>query len=393
MKDIIRTKSQFLPSEIPDDESADEVYLLEQEFAHTRRNRNLAAWLAVTGFVFFIVAGTMLLTMYIEKKNMKADFTISEYQDLNLKELLDTSKKYQRQLDRAQKALSELRLKKQAELQRAATPGSRRAISQKYARLIQLQEKQISDIKKSMAKYDLSMRENIRKAEEIVNNYKRLHRLEIQKERQRLIMKYNPIFRSARIRRILRERVQKPLKNGPLLKPWSDVIETEQVMTGTEFSEMHRRVNNQLIVMERLKKIPYRKPVRTAVRSIHALTGSYVSDYERLWSGLAEKVNQKNSTLDSYSYAFDHLIRKRPESGYIIDSRDSSRIRIYISRIHGIRDGDTGYVFRSDDVFIGRISFYSTEDGVRARIIELSKGRKIEPFDRILLKTKNGEQP
>ena len=395
MKDIVKTKSLFLPSELPGDEGSADIYSLEIEFARTRRNRNIAVWLAVSGFVFFLVAATVAITLFIEKKNMESGLVISEYQDLNLRDLLDNSRKFQNELDRSKKTLAELRIKKQAEVNAAATAGSRRAISRKYDRLIRAEESNIADIQKKIDQYDLTMRDNIRKAEAMVNNYRRLHAIELQREKDRLIMMYNPWFTSARMKRIMAESVDRPSEKK-LLNPFAPVVKDERIMTKAEFERLHRRVENQLALVGRMNEIPYRNSPRSALRQMDSLYRSTVHDYEQLWSGLAGRLAERSDILNGYAYAFDYLTKTRPESGYIIDARDSGSILVYINRIYSIADGTEGYVFRSDDAFIGTITFFRKGGAVRARVTELAKGKAIAPFDRILLKkgpvVKNGSE-
>ena len=103
-------------------------------------------------------------------------------------------------------------------------------------------------------------------------------------------------------------------------------------------------------------------------------------DYRKL----AKSVERKNSLIRNYQNAFDHLSRTKPESGYIIDPSNPNSIRVYINKIHTIKEGDTALVFREDDEYIGNIQFFQTEDGIKAKVIDIKKD--IEPFDKILLK-------
>jgi hypothetical protein len=337
MKDLSKTKSLFLPRELPDDEGHVDIYYLEKEFARSRRNRNVGLWLTVLGFISILVAGTLTVSLYIEKSKMKGDFIITEYQDLNLRDLLDSSRKNQKQLDLARKTLEELRAKRQKELEQATTEASRRAIAQKYDKLMADEERKIADLQKSINQFDLTMRENIRKAEEMVNNYRRLQEMELQKTRDELILKYNPIFQSPQLNAILDERVGK--RNAAALKPFSALVAGENIMTRDEFETLRRRVGNQRLLMDRMNEIPYTNSVKPALATMSSIFNSAVFDYERLWSGPAARLEERNRTLDSYAYALDSLIKTRPESGYIIDAGTKNNILVYMNRIYNVSEG------------------------------------------------------
>ena len=113
-----------------------------------------------------------------------------------------------------------------------------------------------------------------------------------------------------------------------------------------------------------------------------------VNDYENLWFSLVVKIKTKNSEIEDYRAALDAVLKERPESGYIISAANPAKISIHINRLITVHEGDTGQVFRADDQYIGKIQFYKTPEGMRAKIISLAGNNKMKPFDRILIKIK-----
>jgi hypothetical protein len=51
-----------------------------------------------------------------------------------------------------------------------------------------------------------------------------------------------------------------------------------------------------------------------------------------------------------------------------------------MNRIYNVADGTAGYVFRSDDMYIGTIRFFRSDRSMRARVEELSQGKGIAPL-------------
>ncbi|HPA73977.1 MAG TPA: hypothetical protein PKY31_17020, partial [Spirochaetota bacterium] len=61
-------------------------------------------------------------------------------------------------------------------------------------------------------------------------------------------------------------------------------------------------------------------------------------------------------------------------------------------RVHTVKSGDTGLVFRDDDEYIGKIEFVVSATDTTAKIVDLAENKKLRPFDKILIKYRK-EQP
>lgn len=386
VKDIVdKSKEIFLPSEFPDVEGKVAIYSLRDEFAKTKKSKTTGFKLVVVAFLAVLILITILITNYVQQQYRKKEITVTEFEDLKLKELFDTAKRNQRALEQAKKDLEELRIGLDNELRSAKTNRERSSIRARYNRMIRQKNREIAQKQREIDSYDLRMRESIRKAEEIVNNHTKLHRLKMKELRKDLTLKYNPYFSSSRLRGILRSRLDRSVNDDPDYADYHPVITDEKILSESQFKSLRRKTTNQLLLTERLRKVPYIHSVKPALQHIENLSLSAIQQYETLWSSLAQTLNNRNRLLNNYQYAFNHLTRTSPESGYIIDPRNPNDIGVYINKIHSIKEGDTALVFRSDDEYIGKISFFFGEEGIRAKVVTLKGIKEIEPFDKILL--------
>ena len=80
---------------------------------------------------------------------------------------------------------------------------------------------------------------------------------------------------------------------------------------------------------------------------------------------------------------------KQSENGHIIDPRDPSNILVFINKIHNVKPGDFGLVFRNDDEYIGKIKFFIKDGEIRAEAVEMHEKNKVMPFDKILIQIGN----
>jgi len=88
-------------------------------------------------------------------------------------------------------------------------------------------------------------------------------------------------------------------------------------------------------------------------------------------------------------YAVSAFQKSSRENGFIIDPRNSKQVLVYVDPVMKVKAGDTGYVFRTDDNYIGMVRFLELGAVSKAEVIELADPEKqILPFDKILLNIK-----
>ena len=91
-KDLALIGSKFLPEEISNIDGRAEVYSLEDEYAKTKKNKNWLVLFIVLIFIGLIAGLTVFVTYYSEKKDSNIEVSISEFDDLRLKEILNSSR-------------------------------------------------------------------------------------------------------------------------------------------------------------------------------------------------------------------------------------------------------------------------------------------------------------
>ncbi len=359
--------SVFLPEVIHDPEGKVREYSLSEEFAKTGKNRSLGLYAAVIGFIAFLAAGAVLVTLYIQGRFDKEPININTFEDIRLIDVLDKAKRLEGDLNRARVELNDLELAKRDAILAAKSPEAKRQVEARYRERIAQKRRVVAEKQRELDSHDARLQESIKKAEAIVSNYQRLHKIEMDRQRDyyadriaSIILKYNPRFTSKELKRILSEKAE-PLGGA-----------------GYESrSEMRKIINDLSLLEKRMLEIPYINSVGPAVERIDYLSKRLIRDYER-----------KTSQLSHLNQAFDHLLKTDPESGYVLDARDTGNIAIYMKTLPGPREGDISFVFRQDDEYIGRIRLFKTAEGLKGQVLELEPGKKIQPFDRILIKLK-----
>jgi len=205
-----------------------------------------------------------------------------------------------------------------------------------------------------------------------------------------LILKYNPVFKSSKIQEILGTRGD--AGDIPHLSPYSDVLRKERAFTKADFDRLRKNYDSYTVLMERMLQVPYENSVPPTLGKLNFLTRKVTDDYEKLWVSLVSVIVQKNRIIQNYRHAFDYYGSLHPENGFVIDPRQKEAVRVQLAKIHTVKSGDTGLVFRDDDEYIGKIEFVVSDTDITARVVELTENKKIQPFDKILIRYKK-EQP
>lgn len=433
IKDLVeRGKSRFLPETLDDAEAGRLVYSLPDEFARTKKNRPIALYFFILGFITAVVASTLLYTFVLEKNHRNMQVHFADFDDLRLKEILDAARGADSELEIAKGALQALEvekleaildLRKSYQKKEVDLISERNGAPDTAARVRELRQREARDVAALGASYDervagkrRQIASLIRKKEDEerklrkqekkaagVSNEDRLYRLRMDsmkkaneagivalkrfcdRDRAYLRERYNPFFKSQSIQAMLagsRDNMGDPSR---YFRSYNDIITSEGVFTRDQFLNMRNKVMNQGAMVHMLQGLSYENSVPDMLAQLDNLSGAICNDYESLWSGLATVIRKKNERIASYEAALNYMLKEKPESGYIIDTRNEKAIVVFMNRILQIRDGETAYVFRNDDEYIGKIQFFHTGDGLRARVTEQARGTSIRPFDKILM--------
>ncbi len=435
---VQRSKEVFLTDELRPDEPQ-QVYSLNEEFAKTKKNRSFLFALKVLLFLVFIVALSYALSKAIEMFRGETQVEITEFDDLRLRDIFDSTSKYQNELNSVREELASLRARMQDEILSVKSEASReresvlsmhlsqeetsarmakiknrederiKTIHAEYQRKIAERDKKISELNQKITELNKDMKVNVQKAENIMGNYDKLYAIKMNRQKEAyekeirdlkeyykryidaLILKYNPIFKSGKIAEILATS-KGDSSSIPRLNAYNELLAREKVMGKSEFERLRQNHEKYLALMERMLQIPYENSVPPTLSTMNFLSRKLTDDYEKLWKTLADTIARKNRIIQNYRYAFEYYSSLYPENGFVIDPRDAKAVRVQLSKIHSVKTGDYGLVFRDDDEYIGKLEFVVTDVDVVARVVEIAENKKLRPFDKILIKYQK-EQP
>ena len=381
IKDLtVQPKNQFLPEEITDYDTRVDVYSLEAEFTKTQKNKNYAAIFAIIAFIAIGIAGTVLFTFWMEVRQRTNEVNITEFEDTRLKDLIDAAKKNKSKLDLAKTELDSLKLEKEKALlavkdsYRSKKEGiaSKNLSLEEAAKLTaNLNKEETVEHGKVESEYDKKIKtkeadvkrisaesDNVsKKVGTVASNVDKLTELKLNKQKneyedkiEKLILKYNPKFTNEKV---------------------VNVLKGKNVYSSNDIYSYKQKISDFSLIMDNMLKIPYINSPNPAIKQLDKLSRPIMNE-------MYEKVS-------FYNYAFDYILQTKPESGYIIDARNPARVAVQINRRLKISEGEAATIFRNDDEYIGKISLYKSSGGYRGKVIEVASGKKIEPFDKILL--------
>ncbi len=433
VKNDLVLNSKFLPAEITNIDGDSKVYSLEDEFVKTRKNKNWLVFFIVLVFILLITAFISIFTYYTGEKDKNIDISITEFNDLRLKEILNSSRLAENNIQIRNNELQSLIVEMKNKIleinnrylvRENAVLDKGMSASAARERIQELKNAEKSEISGVRTQYEAKISEK-RSLISKIQAEKKAEELKLEKAKKEsgniadenkvyamkmkslsdssqsgltsmadyynryinyLILKYNPVFSTTG----LKSSIDKNSKRNEVktLRDYDDLFQKENVISRKRFDDLRVKIDEHDMLVQRLIGVGYENSVPPALRSIDNLSSSIVNDYENLWFGLVSTVRLKNSQIEDYKTALDAVLKERPESGYVISAENPSKISIHINRLLTVKEGGTGLVFRTDDKYIGQIEFYRTADGMKAKVVSLAGSNKMRPFDRILIKVK-----
>jgi hypothetical protein len=387
----------------------------------------------VVGFILFISLITYLIYNYSTDKDRNIEVNITEFDDLRLKEILNSTRITDNNIQLAKNDI----IKLQVEMRNAILEVNNRYLQSQNAlldkgysdaevksRLALLKKEEEAEVNSIKKKYDGLIsekrayvssveQEKIKALRELEKQSKKFGKFsdenKVYEQKMKMltessqsglalmanfyeryvryiIQKYNPLFSSGEVKSALDRNMKRDETLN--LKGYDDLYQKENIISKKRFDETRQKIYDQNVLIQRLIGVGYENSVPVALRTIDNLSHSIVNDYETLVFSLLSTVKEKNSELEDYRIALDAVLKEKPESGYIISAKDTSKISVHINRLIPVHDGDEALVFRTDDLYIGKIILYRTSDGIKGKLDSLAGKEKLRPFDRILIKVK-----
>lgn len=211
---VEQSKLTFLREAIEDFNREQRQYDLGREFANTRKNRTPLVGAMIVGTIVLFALGAWAITLYIQKTSSKVSVSIADFQEVNLREVLDAAKRLDNQMQDAtaqkttleqerdakialaqQTAQQQIQLLSTQNLSEAQIKSRTAAIDQnlaaqtesiraEYQPKIDAIDQQIKNIQAQQAQYDSRQVEQAKKQEEILNNQRKLFDMQLAQQQQ-----------------------------------------------------------------------------------------------------------------------------------------------------------------------------------------------------------------
>jgi len=412
------------------------VYVLEEEYARTRKNKNYKLYLFILLFIGVVVGGVLLFKLYRDWRDRIINVDITEFEDLRLKEVIDSARKRGSNIDvlRIEMQILEvdmlgeiLKIRKDIYAREAALLSQGLPDDEIDRRVSALRDEEESRIKRMRASYQAQIRRKraeigalqdarakeekelaAKGAETRITNADRLYNLQMKRLKDKqdtgvealkkyydnymeyVTLKYNPVLDRQPVSGIIGTKSDASLVRGGFLKEYNPLLE-ECGFSSDDFGVLRKRISDEATLLKRLMRVPYKNSVPPALQAIDGLSGSIVRDYENLWSVLAQTLNGRNQLLKKYDYLFDFVLSAKKENGLVLDPRDAGAILVRMNRSLKIEEGQPASVYNGDR-FVARVKLYRDGQGqgnYLARVVSMaSKKAVIQPTNRVMLDTK-----
>jgi hypothetical protein len=434
-----QTKAAFLPQSFKDPEKKPEQYLLEDEYAKAKKNRQIFLYFFVASFIALIIISAVIIISVIQSRSKKIELNIRDFEDVKLKELIDSSKKGENQIDQLRRQIIGLDRDYQDELEKigrefdskkdgiqmmdlseseragktASLAGEESKKKAKTESEYKAKRKKIED---QIAAEQKAMQEKGASAKteksfgDIFGGEDKLFKIQMdkvsdrydqkiaeekertRKEKEDIVLLYNPIFQE----KFVVETIQKPVPSvqsrSEFFSGLSDSLAIESAISKDQLSKLNEDMKRELAITGRLRQVPFKNSVQRAVMHSDSLTKSIFNTYDSVLQKLVASLDGKNLSLKYYNYAFEYMTKSQQENGYILDARNPAAIGVYFNKVHKVRSGDLAFVFRSDDDYIGTIKFKQYKGILVAELVDKASGRDMRPFDKIMFKMERDQK-
>ncbi len=415
--------TDFLPEEIKDVDGAVEVYSLEDEFAKTKKTKNFKLYLALLLFVTAILGFAWLFTNYIGSKGRNVPLDIREFEDLRLKEVLQSTRFFENRIEVISIRIQELRIAKLNEIldERKKSLGAELDViaenisnDEKEKKVKQLREQEARHLRWIRARYNGKIRRQKsrmytledqmikekklieeKKKQGLMTNEDRLNSMKMRNLRKSrvssmnamqkyhesysryLVLKYNPVFRSERLKAILENRAYAEDPPAVDFREYSDLLKKKDIFTPERFKKLRTMIEDDLLLVERLKNIPNVNSVAPSLKRIDFLNRKIAEEYEFLWGSLYKQYALYHNAVQKF------LEGSKVAQGILLDVSNEQKMQVHLQSRENVTQGKVATVIRGrEEKYIGTVEFVALTPHPLARIVE--KKEAFAPFDVIV---------
>ncbi|MCX7882153.1 MAG: hypothetical protein N2314_02900 [Brevinematales bacterium] len=433
-------KSFFLAEDIAHDAERPPLYVLEEEFAKTKKNRPYFLYLTMVGVSVVVVGVSLFVARWYREHAVSTEVKVEDFQDLNLKELLENYAKSQDALSQARFELDTLKqeyrdlqakvrqrkvqeelllaqqdlteeekLKKFAQIATNAMKELKQ-LEETYLPQIQAKEEEISRLEQESEHYQKEVKGVSRKApiedatrqayearlkkqQEYFQNQLAEQKRRYEQEKaelkryyerynETLIRRYNPLLATPDFEEALRYSVP----NRNVLAIWPLVVQKYGIPFSLE--EISRQALYQERLLKRLLLVPYTNSVPLTLGQIYAYALGMRAEYESLGRVVGDILEERDQLWKRTLQALTRYVRERGENGLVLSP--GKMTLVVMDPVYPVKTGDSGYVFRQDNQMIARVRFVlSNYQTVFIEPVEwYDTKREFQVFDRIVLRLK-----
>jgi len=417
-------------------------YSLGDEFKKTKKNRTIYPYLIILVFLATLFLSIYLMTDSAEEGAKQVKIDISEFKALNLSDMLNAEKRAISQLKIQEDKVISLRnslrdaLKSVSDkmatdlkisLNQASSDDEIKVLKQKHAIALRHQRAryrqfygakinkvniEIEKLKKEVA-YHKSKRKGIKavvdnytklidiKTKSIKHDYEaRIRKLTRQKNRElyrlkasqtryiaSLILMYNPKFKKAELIKILNDNFS--TKSRELKIPfYHTIFRNEKIISKAKFDGIYAKLVKAISVLNRLQAVRYQNSVPTALYAIEDMLKSVLNDYNSLRVDMVKVIQKKNSYLKNFSFALDSYAKAVHEHGFVVNADNLSNILLLANNSYDVKNGLDAFIIKQNGERAADVRLFFKDGWLRAKMLTSYSNRKIEPFDKLLLKLK-----
>ncbi len=213
IRQLIRRESEaFLARAFKEAEQKGSAYDFEREFAQTAKNKSLVVLVATFATLVALGGVAFGVTRIIERRTAAAPVDVTAFEDLNLKDILDTAKRNESEMERsrlemakldyelktgveasdrnyqaAAESIQALGLPSSEESRRlkeaqAAAAREKKQIRDAYSAKAKAKQAEIAELQKRIDQYDSRLMEQAKKQQELLDAERRLFDIEKQKQ-------------------------------------------------------------------------------------------------------------------------------------------------------------------------------------------------------------------
>ncbi|MBN1531277.1 MAG: hypothetical protein JXA20_01310 [Spirochaetes bacterium] len=335
------------------------VYNLAEEFRTTRKNRGFRLYLAILLFTLLLLGGTFGATSYIEQRNRNIAIDITDFEDINMQELLYALRNAGKLLDDMKNNMELMRGQMNAEMERQRRKAlEEMALLKKRHDLSDAQRAEM--MKRILAARDRRLAQTSAHYEDKIRN------------KEKSIDEMNA--RMGDYKSQLKQQMDSYLtKVQSRLKEYQSETATDKAKTQDLIVQMGED--------QRLKRLEDKKEYEKRIAELR----DRIKESEESLKSTTGRANEYGYLLDMYRRALVHYAFLRGEQGHVICPEKDGHFLVVLNPLMELETSCKGMVIDRNGEIIARVAINRDQGVTRARVLNKVSRAPIRPFDMIII--------